>query len=75
MTEIEQAEQFDSLTEEETLQYVYPLGANVIAREQKKDRELLQLLTQNSVYFTNKVEAVELIDMNEKICIPACLQL
>ena len=73
LTELEQAELFDSLAEEETPQYVYPLGANFIAREQKKDRELLQLLTQNSAYFTKKVEGVELIHMNEKICIPARL--
>ena len=41
LTEIEQAELLDSLTEEEKPQYVYPLGANVIVCEQNKDRELL----------------------------------
>ena len=75
LMEIEQAELFDSLTEKETPQYVYSLGASVIAREHKKDRELLQLLTQNSIYFTKKVEGVELIHMNDKICIPARLRL
>ena len=71
---MEQAELFDSLAEEETLQYVYPLGANVIAREQKKDRQLLELLKSKSAYFTKKVEGVELIHMNDKICIPTQLQ-
>ena len=73
LTEIEQVELLDSLVEKETPQYVYPLGANVIAREQKKDRELLQLLTENSAYFTKKVEGVELMHMIDKICISTCL--
>ena len=73
LIEIEQAELLDSLAEKETPQYVYPLGANVIAREQKKDRELLQLLTENSAYFTKKVEGVELMHMIDKICISTCL--
>ena len=74
LTDMEQAELFDSLAEEETPQYVYPLGANVIAREQKKDRQLLELLTSKSAYFTKKVEGVELIHMNDKIYIPAQLR-
>ena len=75
LTEIEQVELLDSLVEKETPQYVYPLGANVIAREQKKDRELLQLLMQNSAYFTKKVKGVELIHIYDKIYIPLHLRL
>ena len=51
---MEQVELFDLLTEEETPQYMYLLSTNTIAREQKKDRQLLELLKSKSAYFIKK---------------------
>ena len=60
LIDIEQVELFDSLAEEEILQYMYLLDANIIACKQKKDRQLLELLKSKSTYFTKKQEKLNL---------------